>query len=230
MLHFAAILLHMSRPAELRALFTAPRQGILAATLLDPDRWWYLSDLARRLGVHHATLQRELSRLTKAEILVSRRDGNRVYYRANRDSPVFPDLAGLLTKTAGPGRILEELLLPFVGRIVTAFIYGSLSRGEAGAESDVDLMVIGEPGLARLAPRLRSAERALARPINVTAFTQEEFVSRIEAGSAFLDRVLSEPKQFIIGSEVELEDLARRGQHRAPEGRRGRDRGSASRG
>src|SRR5439155_18187215 len=91
----------MRRPSTLDALFTVPRQGILAATLMEPERWWYLSDLARHLGVHHATLQRELARLTQAEILLTKRDGNRAYYRANADSPVFPDLRNLLMKTAG---------------------------------------------------------------------------------------------------------------------------------
>ena len=112
----------MRRPSTLDALFTAPRQGILAATLMEPERWWYLSDLARHLGVHHATLQRELTRLSKAEILQTRRDGNRAYYRANADSPIFPELRNLLMKTAGLVDALREVLRPFEKVVKVAFV------------------------------------------------------------------------------------------------------------
>src|SRR3954470_15751786 len=119
----------MRRPSPLDALFTGPKQGILAATLMDPDRWWYLSDLARHLGVHHATLQRELTRLTKAEILLRKKDGNRAYYRANRDSPIFPELRTLIAKTAGLVDELRNILLPFSSSIQVSFVYGSMARG-----------------------------------------------------------------------------------------------------
>jgi hypothetical protein len=36
------------------------RQGILAATLLQPEKAWYASELARRMGVPPSSLQREL--------------------------------------------------------------------------------------------------------------------------------------------------------------------------
>jgi len=36
--------MRMSPP--IKALFPAVRQEVLAATLMHPERWWYLSDLA----------------------------------------------------------------------------------------------------------------------------------------------------------------------------------------
>ena len=77
------------------------RQGVLAATLLDPERSWYLSDLARHLDVRPSTLQRKLAGLTGAGVLSRREEGNRTYYRADTTCPVFAELRGLLLKTAG---------------------------------------------------------------------------------------------------------------------------------
>ena len=42
------------------ALLPKTRQGILAATLVQPEKVWYVSELARRMGVPSSSLQREL--------------------------------------------------------------------------------------------------------------------------------------------------------------------------
>src|ERR1700679_1592820 len=54
---------NMRSSSVLTALFPQVRQGVLAATLGQPDKWWYLSELAGRLGTSPSSLQRELSSL-----------------------------------------------------------------------------------------------------------------------------------------------------------------------
>src|SRR5262245_30298930 len=107
----------MRKKRPLDSLFPRTRQAILTATLLQPDRWWYLSDLAKHLGVPPSSLQRELAALVSAHILCRRRDGNRVYCQANADCPFLPKLQGLLVKTAGMVDVLHEALTPFAKRI-----------------------------------------------------------------------------------------------------------------
>jgi len=206
----------MRRPSTLDALFTAPRQGILAATLMEPERWWYLSDLARHLGVHHATLQRELARLAEAEILLAKRDGNRAYYRANPDSPIFPELRSLLTKTAGLLDALREALHPFEKAVEVAFVYGSVARAAETSESDVDLMIVGRLSLKALVPGLRKAEQRLRRPVNPTVYGAAEFAKKLASGSPFLRNLLDKEKLFVVGTQRDLERLARRRAHRGP--------------
>jgi DNA-binding MarR family transcriptional regulator len=53
----------------LDALLPKTRQGILAALLVQPGKTWYVSELARRMGVPSSSLQRELQDLTAAGIL-----------------------------------------------------------------------------------------------------------------------------------------------------------------
>jgi DNA-binding IclR family transcriptional regulator len=67
----------------LDSLFPHSRQQILSAMLLDPDRWWYLSDLAKHLHAQPSSLQRELASLTDIGLLQRQPDGNRVYYILN---------------------------------------------------------------------------------------------------------------------------------------------------
>ena len=59
----------MRNSSVLTALFPQVRQGVLAATLTQPEKWWYLSELADRLGTTPSSLQRELSALVASGIL-----------------------------------------------------------------------------------------------------------------------------------------------------------------
>jgi predicted nucleotidyltransferase len=196
---------------------------------MEPERWWYLSDLARQLGVHHATLQRELARLTSAEILVTRRDGNRAYYRANSDSPIFPELRALLTKTAGLVDALRDALRPFAKRIASAFVYGSVARAAEASESDIDLMIIGDVGLRDLAPALRKAEKLVRRPVNPSLYPAIEFSEKVASGNHFLREVLDKEKLFVVGNQNDLDGLAQGRATRNPQAHTRRNRSPSTR-
>ena len=120
----------MRKSKAIDAILPRTRQAILAATLLHPERWWYLSDLARHLEVRPSSLQRELATLIDAEILRQRRDGNRIYFQPNPDCPFLAELQRLMAKTAGLVDVLREVLDPFANRIDWAFVYGSMARSE----------------------------------------------------------------------------------------------------
>jgi predicted nucleotidyltransferase len=175
--------------------------------MLQPEKWWYLSELADFLGTRPSSLQRELAALVGVGILQQRREGTRTYFKAEKRSPIFRQLRGIFERTAGIGPTLRQILNPFEKKIVCAFLYGSLARSTEHAGSDVDLMVIGRVGLAELTPALRTAERRLGREVNVTNYSVEEFRNKVAQGDHFLVAVLRRPKQFIKGSQSELEAI-----------------------
>ena len=193
------------RPID--ALLPRTRQAILAATLMNPGRWWYMSDLAKHLGRSPSSLQRELAALTDAGILRRRREGNRAYFQADPHCPFFSELQGMTAKTAGLVDVLHEALRPLARRITAAFVYGSVARSEERSTSDVDLMAIGNIGLADIAPLLRRAEQRLNRQVNVTVYTPAEFVKKVKAGHHFLGAVLEKEKLFVVGDRRVLEGL-----------------------
>jgi predicted nucleotidyltransferase len=188
----------------LDGLFPKTRQLVLAAIYRDPAREWYLCDLARHLKVQPSTLQRELARLVDADILRRRADGNRVYYAAETENPIFGDLQGLLLKTAGLRDVLAETLEPFGDRIRVAFVYGSVARKDEHSESDIDLMIIGRVGLAEVAPALKNAEKILLRPVNPSVYTADEVAKKLAAGHHFLRSVMSGEKLFVVGNADDL--------------------------
>lgn len=197
----------MRKSSVLNVLFPQVRQGVLAATLAQPDKWWYLSELADRLGTSPSSLQRELSSLAASGILLHRREGTRAYYKAETKSPVFRELRQLFEKTAGLVPILEQMLKPFGGKIQCAFVYGSVARNQERATSDVDLMVIGGAGLADLSGALRKAEARLGREVNITAYSLEEFRKKIGSRDHFLTAVLRGRKKFVKGGRGDLDEI-----------------------
>jgi predicted nucleotidyltransferase len=197
----------MRKPPVIAALFPTVRGDLLAATLTQPDKWWYLSELAHFLNTRPSSLQRDLKALVAGGILEARREGTRVYFKANTGSPVFPELRGLIDKTAGVVPTLRTLLRSLEARIACAFVFGSVARHEEHAQSDIDLLVIGDVGLADLAPALRKAELRLGREVNATSYSAAEFRRKAAANDHFLSAVLRGPRQFVRGDQREVDDL-----------------------
>jgi len=206
----------MRKDSTLAALISPTRQGILTALFLRPEKDWYLSELATSLGTGPSSLQREVDALVRVGILKKRVDGRRSYIKANEESPIFPELRGLVEKTSGIVPMLREAVKRAKG-LKIAFIYGSIARNEEGAQSDVDVMLLGNVSTMELSPKLRAVEAAVGRQINPTVFSLDEFAKKVSEKNHFLRTVLRNKKIMLVGTEDELESLARRAEDsRAP--------------
>jgi DNA-binding transcriptional ArsR family regulator len=94
------------------AIIPGVRQGLLRLTYGQPDRWWYLSELAGELETRPSSLQRELESLAAAGILVARREGRRIYYRAEESNAIFPELRSIFQKTMGAAHQVPAVAVP----------------------------------------------------------------------------------------------------------------------
>jgi predicted nucleotidyltransferase/DNA-binding HxlR family transcriptional regulator len=162
----------------------------------------HLRELVRQSGLSLGTVQQELRRLTRIGLVTARRDGNRVYYQADQEHPLYADLRNVVLKTNGLVNVLRQALQ--VKDVQLAFVFGSIARGEARPESDVDLMVITPLGLRGVARLLSGVGEKLGRQINPHVLAREEFSRRKGSGDHFVSSVLASPKLFAIGSEHEL--------------------------
>ena len=188
----------------LGALLPKSRQGILAALLGQPEKTWYVSEIARRMGVPSSSLQRELQNLTQVGILKTHRQGRMAYYQANKESPVFAELRGLLLKTVGLVDVLADALKPLAAKLTLVFVYGSIASGTEQSDSDIDLMVVGKVAPAELALPLRRARELLGRTVNPTVYTPAEFDKKRAAKDSFLRQVLAKPRLVVIESQHDL--------------------------
>jgi DNA-binding transcriptional ArsR family regulator len=194
----------MRNTTPLDALFPRTRQGILAALFVHPQKSWYVAELARRMGVPSSSLQRELQELTDAGILKAHRQGRMAYFQPNTDSPLYPDLRGLMLKTAGLVDVLRDALEALADKIQLAFVYGSMAIGEERSDSDVDFMVVGDVSSAELALALRSARETLGREINPTVYSPAEFARKHKENDGFLARVMAKPRLLVFRNKNDL--------------------------
>lgn len=186
-------------------LFPQVRAELFRLLFSDAAREVHVRDLERQSGLNVKTVQAELEKLAQADLVASRRDGNRRYFRANASHPLFPDLQQLVLKTAGLRDVLAVALAKVKG-VEVAFVFGSLASGSSKAASDVDLLIIGNAGLRALAPVLRPATKQLGREINPVTLTAAEF-KKGRVKNPFLVDVLGKPKLFVKGNANELERL-----------------------
>jgi len=165
----------------------------------------HLRELQRRSGLALRTIQQEVEKLLGMELLVARRDGNRVYYSANTAHPLFQDIRSMVLKTSGLVEVLREAL-PGEG-VDAVFVFGSVARGEEGAEGDVDLMIIADAGLSDVSKWLSGVPEKLGREVNPHVMSSDELRRRRDSGDQFVSRVLDSPKLFVVGDEDELARL-----------------------
>jgi predicted nucleotidyltransferase len=185
-------------------LFGQTRGRVLALLFGHPDETFFVRQIARHAGTSVGTVQRELETLSRLGLIERSVSGRQVYYKANGNHPVFAELSSLIAKTVGVFQLLGAALAPFANRVSLAFVYGSTARRDETAESDVDLMVVGDVTLDEVLTQLAPVERAVGRPINPTVFSVKEFKSKLQNGNHFLRAVMRGEKVFLIGEEDEL--------------------------
>lgn len=187
------------------ALFSNTQQRVLAFLFGQPERSFFATELIGLAGGGSGAVQRELKRLEESGLVTVTPQGNRKHYQANPQSPIFAELCGIVQKTVGLAEPLRTVLAPFANKIANAFVYGSVAKRSDTAHSDIDLMVISDTlEYADLYAALEQAATILGRTINPTIYTPAELAKRIEQKNAFVERVLAQPKIWLLGNEHEF--------------------------
>lgn len=192
-----------SHPAGVaEALFTKVQQRVLGVLFGNPGRSFFANEVIALAGSGTGAVQRELTRLAAAGLLTVKRVGKQKHYQANAGASVFEELRGLVMKTSGLADVLRAALASLGERISAAFIYGSVAKGQDTAASDIDLMVVSDSlTYGEVFGALEDAVTRLGRRVNPTVYSRREFARRRKRGSAFVTRVLAQPKIWLIGDE-----------------------------
>jgi predicted nucleotidyltransferase len=118
-------------------------------------------------------------------------------------NPDHVSAEGLLA-LAKPGGLLMERIASVVGQwrppAVSVVLFGSFARGEAGPESDIDLLVVRPASVDALDPAWehnlgqleRSVERWTGNRAEVLEYSVDDLKERDAAGAPFLRSVVSE--------------------------------------
>jgi predicted nucleotidyltransferase len=178
---------------------------VLALIFGQPERSFYMSEIVRNVDSGTGAVERELSRLQRSGLVSVERIGNQKHYRANRQSPIFTELQGIVVKTVALSEPLRNALEPYSDRIRAAFVYGSVAKGTDTANSDIDLMVIGdELSYSELYAALQNVEDAVHRKVNPMFLSLKDWQRKASEKASFISKVNALPKIFVSGSEEDL--------------------------
>jgi predicted nucleotidyltransferase len=184
------------------ALFSQTQQRVLGLLFGQPDRRFGTVELIKLAGSGSGAVQRELERLSTSGLVVSTVSGRQRWYQANRASPVFDDLYGLVEKMTGIPEVVRGALSAIESKISYAILYGSVAKHLDNAASDIDVLVVSdEVHLEELYETLQAAEARLGRRVSPTLYTSAEYRKRRKAKHPFLAKVMAGKKLILIGSE-----------------------------
>ena len=131
----------------------------------------YLRGLEAEFGESSNAIRLELNRFEKAGMLKSYTEGNRKYFQANTDHPLFSEVHGILLKYIGFDRIIDTVI-ERLGEIREVYIVGQFSKG---LDSPViDLMFTGDIDENYLIKLIRKAEDLIHRKIRYIIYRNDE--------------------------------------------------------
>ena len=194
-----------TNPVEL--LFGNYRRQVLALLLLRPEQSYHVREIARLTNVSAGSLHRELKLLQKVELLLSQPVGNQIHYRANRESPIFSELASIFRKTTGLADYLRQALAPMADSIDLSYIFGSVAQGKERSFSVVDVLVVGDIAFNQVVEILAQTQEHIRREVNPVVMLADIFRKKYAEGDRFVTRIIKEPKIFLQGNADDLGKL-----------------------
>lgn len=135
----------------------------------------YLRSLEQEFGESTNAIRLELNRLSKAGMLTSTTRGNKKYFKANQDHPLYDDIHSILLKQIGIDQIIDHIIaqLDDANRV---YLTGRFANG---IDSQIiDLMIIGKVDASRLTTLIEKAEQNINRKIRYIAYDTEDEVDR----------------------------------------------------
>lgn len=165
----------------------------------NPDGVYYFREIAKSLNKEPAYYQRHLDSLVEDGILEDERKGNLRFFKLNKCHPLYNELKSIISKTIGLQYRLQELVNIFPN-VECAFIFGSMAKNQEVADSDIDLMVIGNLDVNLFTEKIVLLERDLRREINYHIFNKGEIIKKLEEKDSFFMNVFNNEMIILKGN------------------------------
>jgi DNA-binding transcriptional ArsR family regulator len=148
------------------------RIKLLTRFFFNPATRSYLRELANEFNVSTNSVREELNQLTKTKLLTSRKSGRQVFYKANRDHPLFPELKSMVAKVMGIDQVVEGIITR-LGDLECAYLLGDYAEGKD--TGIVDLLLVGNIDQYHLNDLSRKTERYINRKIRSLVMSRKEY-------------------------------------------------------
>jgi len=148
------------------------RIKLLVRLFFNPRTKSYLREMAKEFNVSTNSVREELNQLTKTSLLKSERNGRQVYYTANQEHPLFPELKSMVAKVMGIDRVIDGIVNR-LGDLERAYLMDDYAEGKD--TGIIDLLLVGDINQYHLNDLSRKTERYIKRKIRSLVVSREEY-------------------------------------------------------
>lgn len=152
------------------------RVKLLLKFFLNSKNNGYLRGLEAEFGESSNAIRVELNKLEDAGLLNSYAQGNRKYFQANTQHPLYSDINNILLKYTGLDRVVEAVVHK-LGDLDCAYVVGKLAKG---LKSDIiDLVLVGDIDKAYLISLVERVENVLKKKVKYVTYDLSEFDEKL---------------------------------------------------
>jgi DNA-binding transcriptional ArsR family regulator len=165
---------------------SSTRIKLLMRLFLNPHARSYLRELAREFSVSTNAVREELNQLTRTDLLKAEKEGRNVFYSANTEHPLFPELRSMVQKVMGIDQVVDGIVSR-LGDPEKVFLVGDYAEGKD--TGIIDVVIVGNIDQYHLNDISRKIERNIQRKIRSLVLTRREFagfIPTLERRPAFL--------------------------------------------
>ncbi|MDY6987010.1 MAG: winged helix-turn-helix domain-containing protein [Thermodesulfobacteriota bacterium] len=148
------------------------RIKLLTRFFFNPKTRAYLRELAKDFNLSTNSVREELNQLSKTNLLKSERNGRQVYYTANQEHPLFPELKSMVSKVMGIDQVVDGIANR-LGDLDLAYVIDDYAEGKDSGI--IDLLLVGDIDHYHLNDLSRKTERYIKRKIRSLVLSRDEF-------------------------------------------------------
>jgi len=148
------------------------RIKLLVRFFFNPKTKSYLRELSKEFSMSTNAVREELSQLTKTELLKSEKNGRNVYYMANAEHPLFPELKSMVSKVMGIDQVIDGIVNR-LGDLESAYLIDDYAEGKD--TGIIDLLLVGDIDQYHLNDLSRKTERYIKRKIRSLVLKRDEY-------------------------------------------------------
>ena len=173
------------------------RIKLLIRLFFNPKTRSYLRELAKEFNVSSNAVREELNQLKKTNLLKSEKNGRQVFYMANTEHALFPELKSMVSKVMGIDQVIDSIITR-LGNLEKAYLVDDYAEGKD--TGIIDIILIGDIDPYHLSDLSRKTERYIKRKIRALTLTQIEY-------EKFLQELIKRPHILIWEQQKQNDTL-----------------------
>jgi len=176
----------MKIQTSLKYLFVSQtRLKLIGILFYAPNEIFYVRQLVRLTDEEINSVRRELENLKKASLVNFEWRGNRLYYWANQNSPLFTTLLTIANQSSGLGLKLQSKN-ENLGNIKLVFYSYNFLVGNKKNADDIDIIIVGDISYNEIENYLKQEEKIRGHEINYMVMDKKELILRKQKRDQFI--------------------------------------------